>query len=253
MNPETIMKHKPDVALAWASQFVDQHKLEEAFKRIGVPVLFVHLDTYADWPAALEYVGVVLNSPKRGKLQAAYMRNAFRKVVNAVGDVPENLKPRVYYAEGLNGLMTDCNTSFHTEVIEIAGGHNVYRCKSKGHYGKESVSLEQILAFDPEVIIAQEPQFVEKVRNDARWQKVRAVRNGRIYTIPHWPFNWFDRPPSTMRALGIQWLTQILYPHRLHVDLRKECKTFYKLFLEKDLSEKEVDKLLGQAGNSPPI
>jgi len=244
MNPETVMRYKPDLALAWASPFSDQKKLEDTFKRMGLPVVFVRLNTYNDWPAALEFTGAILGSPKRGKMLAAYMRTSLKKVTQAVSTIPENEKVRVYYAEGVNGLMTDCHSSFHTEVIKLAGGHNVYRCKPKGHYGMEPISLEQVLAYDPQVIIAQDRHFVAKVKTDPRWRRIRAVREGRIYSIPHWPFNWFDRPPSTMRALGIQWLAQILYPERFKVDMRRESKFFYKLFLGVPLSNTDLDRLL---------
>lgn len=248
VNPETIMVLKPDVVLAWKSPFVDQAKVEEAFAKTGIPVVFVKLDTLSDWPAALEFLGRLSGREKRGTELANYVRSKLAYVSAAVAKVPEKKRVRVYYAEGPNGLATDCDKSFHAEVIELAGGYNVYRCEPKSHMGMEPISLEQVMAFDPEVILAQDRNFAATVGKDPRWQGVRAVRNGRVYAIPHWPFNWMDRPPSTMRALGMQWVASLLYPKEVKLDMAKETKAFYRLFLEVDLSPRDLDLLL-----KPPL
>jgi len=77
-----------------------------------------------------------------------------------------------------------------------------------------------------------------------RWKQVRAVRNKRIYLIPHVPFNWFDRPPSQMRLLGIQWLTNLLHPDLYPIDMVKETKSFYRLFVGRTLSDGEAKDIL---------
>lgn len=121
------------------------------------------------------------------------------------------------------------------------------RCHMQAtHMGMDTVSLEQVIAGDPQVIVAQDPAFAATVRADARWQAVRAVRDGKVFAVPQVPMNWLDRPPSVMRAIGIQWLAQRFYPARFQVDLRGELRTFYRLFLRVGLADADIDRLLAQ-------
>lgn len=243
MNPETVLTLRPDIALAWKSPFIDQGRIEAAFAKIGLPVVFIQLDTLADWPAALRYTGQLLGQEARGQALASYTQHALQRVARSVAAVPQAQRPRVYYAESPDGLATDCHQSFHTEAIELAGGYNVYRCAPKDHTGMEKVSLEQVLAFAPDIIIAQDAQFARTVAQDPRWRQVKAVREGRVYSVPRWPHNWIDRPPSVMRVLGVQWLAGLFYPKQLPFDRQRHTHEFYQRFFGVTLSEPDINRL----------
>ena len=108
----------------------------------------------------------------------------------------------------------------------------------------EKVSLEQVLGYNPEVIVASDPAFAESVRNDERWKGVRAVADGKIFIVPRSPFNWIDRPPSVMRLMGVQWLAPRFYPERYPVDLRVATREFQRLFFGVLSSDADLDTLL---------
>lgn len=243
MNAETVLGLKPDIALAWKSPFIDVARIESAFVKTGVPVVFIQLDTLADWPAALRYTGKLLGHEKTAEAQAVHVEQTLAKVSKFVAIIPESKRPRVYYAEGPDGLATDCNTSFHTEAIELAGGYNVYRCQPKDHTGMERISLEQVIAFNPEIIVTHERNFAAIVRNEPRWQGIKAVKEGRIYLVPKWPHNWIDRPPSVMRVLGVQWLASVFYPNAFAFDVHTQSRAFYTLFLGVTPSDVQIDAL----------
>jgi iron complex transport system substrate-binding protein len=107
----------------------------------------------------------------------------------------------------------------------------------------EKISLEQVLALAPDIIVTQERGFAASVRQDPRWQGVKAVREGRIYLVPRWPHNWIDRPPSVMRALGAQWLAHVFYPQAYPLDMTQETRKFYHLFLGVDPDAQQVEAL----------
>lgn len=249
MNTETVLGLKPDIALAWKSPFIDQAKIESAFAKLGVPLVFIQLDTLSDWPAALRFTGRLLGHEALAQTQASYVEQRLAQLAKVVGAIPEDRRPKVYYAEGPDGLATDCHRSFHTEAIELAGGHNVYRCAPKDHTGMERISLEQVLAFAPEIIVTQEKAWAASVRHDPRWQGVKAVREGRIHVVPRWPHNWVDRPPSVMRVLGAQWLAGLFHPQAYPLGLRQETREFYQLFLGVSLTDSQLDSLLKTVPN----
>ena len=137
----------------------------------------------------------------------------------------------MYLAEGKDGLRTECDDSLHVHLLKLAGDLNVHRCHTSCHKGYEPVTLEQVTAYNPDVIIAQDRDFFEKVQSDAAWSKIKAVREGRVYMVPKQPFNWFDRPPSFMRILGLKWLMTRLYPNDYRIDLTARQSLFSTFFL----------------------
>jgi len=242
MNPETVMALKPDIVLAWQSPFIDQKRIIDAFEPLGLPVVFIKLDDLADWPAALRFTGSLLGHDMEA--QAQYVEQALQRLHAQLDDIPTTQRQRVYYAESPDGLATDCDQSFHTEAIVLAAGNNVYHCQPKSHMGLERISIEQVMAFDPQIIIAQDPAFIASLSGDARWQTVTAVRECKVFAVPRYPHNWLDRPPSVTRALGAQWLASLFYPALYPLDLRAETRKFYKLFYGLDLSDTQLDTLL---------
>lgn len=243
MNAETVLTLQPDIGLAMLNAFTDRERVERAFARIGIPVAFLRLDTLPDWPAALRQTGALLDRRERAETLAADIEQRLAGLARFVAAVPESERPRVYYAEGPDGLATDCHRSFHTEAIELAGGYNVYRCDQKTLTGMERISLEQVIAFDPEVIVTHERNFFAQVRQDPRWRDIRAVRAGRVHLVPRWPHNWMDRPPSLMRALGAQWLASVFYPQRYPFQRNAEVRRFFHLFFALDPDEAQIDAL----------
>ncbi len=244
-NQETLLQVKPDVMIASIrSGSATNDKIEQVARQLGLPLVYIRIDQLSDYAEAFRFMGMLLNREKRARMLSGYTEQALKSVETIVAGIPDEKKKSIYYAEGVDGLSTECDRSSHTEVIPLAGGKNVYRCAPKDGYGMEKISIEQVMLYDPEVILAQEKTFVENVFHDPRWQSIRAVKNKHVHLIPRDPFNWFDRPPSFMRILGIQWLTHCLYPDRFSLDLPAETKKFYKLFLGVELDDKSLNGVL---------
>ncbi len=246
-NLETVMAVKPDFILAW-----DWHKgaandvIEKTAQTLGLPVVYVRLDTLEQYAQAFEFLGQILRREERGQTLARETRRMLAEVEPVIAAIPEEKRTSVYYAQGVDGLKTECDTSVHAELINLAGGKNIRSCQARDSFGMESVSVEEILNADPEVILAKESSFAKAARISPIWNHVRAVRNERVLLIPSSPFNWFDRPPSFMRILGLCWLTNRIYPDRYPKDMVAETRNFYRLFLDVNLSEAQAREVLGQ-------
>ena len=111
---------------------------------------------------------------------------------------------RVYFARGADGLETGLRGSINMEVVEFVGAQNV--AASAGTGGITRVSLEQVLAWDPHVILTQDRTFAKAVLSDPLWQSVTAVRTRRVLVAPVVPFGWLDGPPGINRLIGARWL-----------------------------------------------
>lgn len=245
VNQEILLRSKPDVAVVWGWKDTSLARpYAEMFARLGIPWVSIRLDSLQDYPQALTFMGELLDRPERARALRAYAGEALARVRAAAAQIPAERRPRVYYAEGADGLQTEGPESMHTELISLAGGVNVHTREAKAMMGLDPVSLEQVMAYRPDVILVKEKIFYDRIYQDERWQGLAAVKNRRVHLIPYVPFNWFDRPPSFMRLLGAQWLLAVLHPQRFQPDLVAETRKFYRLFLGVELSEDQAREVL---------
>ena len=161
-NIEHVMAVKPDFMLVWymkdtaASQLVEQ-----TAETMHLPIVYVRLETLEDYARTFRFLGDLLGRQERGNELADYTERVLAEVAPIVNGVPEQDRIPVYYAEYLDGLKTECDKSPHAVLIEMAGGRNVNECESKSAYGMESISIEEVINKQPQVIVAQETEFLK--------------------------------------------------------------------------------------------
>jgi len=245
-NLEMILKVNPEIIVTSSFSFDSamKTKINETMKKLPLPALDITLNSLADYPGAFSFLGRVLGRKARGEELAAYARGTLSQMSALAASIPAKHRVSVYYAEGVDGLSTECDSSQHAELIPLVGGRNVHSCRSGSLMGLDKVSFEQVLLYNPEVILVMEEVFYQRIFSDPRWRRIRAVRNKRVYLIPSQPFNWFDRPPSFMRLLGARWLASVLYPDKYRVDMVKETQDFFRLFLQVNLGPREAREIL---------
>lgn len=253
LNTEAIMAAGVQVILNVASADVTQSDIDTANalqEQTGIPVLLFN-GSIEKTPETYRAIGDVLGQPERAEEMASYLEGVYTEVTEAVAKVPEEERVSVYYAEGPDGLKTEPENSSHFATFKEAGAKDVAVCDNTKGSGMTQVSLENVIAWNPEVIISWDDEerggADDLIRASADWQSIDAVQNGRVYTIPSVPFMWGDRPPSVTRYIGMQWLANLLYPDVYDVDMVQETKDFYSLFFSVDLTDEEAEKILGLA------
>src|SRR6202040_1176839 len=92
------------------------------------------------------------------------------------------------------------------------------------------VSPEQILAWQPDVILTIDRRFHTAIRTDPVWREVKAVQTGHVHFVPDLPFSWLDNPPAPNRLIGLLWLGHLLYPSALPKDIRAQGRPFFSSF-----------------------
>lgn len=107
--------------------------------------------------------------------------------------------------------------------------------------------MEQLLAWDPDVILTGRGADIDTLRADPAWQALSAVQNDRIYEVPQTPYNWIGRPPGPNRLIGIPWLGNLLYPDVYDVDVDSHVRGFFDLMYRYHLSDEELDELLANS------
>ena len=240
MNVETILKYSPELILVWEDDYLNE-KVSEAIKKTNIPSISLEFRKVESMADSILKAAEAIGEKERGVLLSAYTKER----MDYIKEMIKSLKRvKYYYAEGIDGLATECDKSFHVEALNFAGGENVHKCTQSNLRGLERITFETLLGYDPEVIIAQNSMVYKAIRSNKLWKHLSAVKNDRVYLVPNTPFHWLDRPPSFMRIIGIEWLTKQFYPEYYKGDLQEQIKKFYKLFLDVELNKKDISKIL---------
>jgi iron complex transport system substrate-binding protein len=241
MNLEILMAAKPDLIVDFGSvsdTFVSLADRVQA--QTSIPYLLID-GHFSKSVAAVRLLGGILGVGPRADVLAEHMESILRDVDRVTTSLPESSRPRVYLARGANGLETGNRGSINTEIIERVGAVNVV--DSGVRAGLVTVSLEQVLAWNPDTIVTVDPTVAEHIRSDPAWAPVEAVRRGRIFVSPKLPYGWVDAPPSLNRWIGLEWLARLLFPGKFSGDFRDVTREFHRQFYQVDLSEAELDTL----------
>lgn len=213
---------------------------EELQEQTGLP--FVHIDAYTDSMGdAYRMLGDLLNMLEEAEVLARYCERIYADAV-ALSESVEKVKALYLLGEGKHVI---AKGSYHAEIIDLMTDNQavVDDPSSKGT-GNE-VDFEQLMVWDPEVILFAPDSVFETVGDSEEWQALRAVRNGKYYQVPFGPYNWLGFPPSVQRYLGMLWMGAVLYPDAVDYDLEDAVKEYFRLFYHCDLSHEQFAELTG--------
>lgn len=241
-NLEEIVKAQPDIIIDMGEAKVGiGTDMDTVQAQTGIPVIFIEatLETMAD---AYDTLGEILGID--ASAHSAYIREVMDFAEEVRNQIPEDERPRVMYSQGEYGNEVNGKGSAHSEILDYVGVINAADMQSILSSGGDEVSMEQIILWDPEVVILAPDSNYREIYDDPMWTQVTAVKNGDVYEVPVGPYNWLDRPPSVQRILGILWLGNIVYPQYYDFDIAEKTREFYRLFLHYELSDDEIYDLL---------
>ncbi|WP_313153979.1 ABC transporter substrate-binding protein [Lacrimispora sp.] len=242
LNMEALIAESPDVIIdigeAKKSVKEDMDALQE---QLNMPVIFIEadLDTMS---SAYEMLGELTGETDQAKKLADYCNNILKKSETAGEQLAE--KKSVYFATGDDGLHTNAEGSIHARVIEQIGAENAAKVEKVSSGGGSEVSFEQLLLWQPDIIIADSEALYQTIITDKVWGELNAVKEGKVYQIPSVPYSFMSSPPSVNRMIGILWLGNLAYPEQYSVDIKQEVKDFYELFYHVALDDTQVEKIL---------
>jgi iron complex transport system substrate-binding protein len=195
-------------------------------------------------PDTLVTVGATLGVADRGQNLADYARNAIDNLRGRLLVTESTSRPLVYYGRGADGLETGLTGAQVMANIDQAGVINVAGRLGSGELTR--VTRDQIRAWDPAIIIAQQRSFYNALQRDRSWRGL-AGANKRVYLAPAEPFGWIDDPAGVNRIIGLPWLTALFYPDVYQEDLRSSVRDFYDNFYRIKLNDRQLEALLRPA------
>lgn len=221
-GPEQIAGLKPDLVLLKSAM---KEKLGDSLESIGIPVLYMDLESPRAFADDIRMLGDLFQDPAR----AAFVNRFYQMRVDGIRKrVAGTRRPSalvVQYSErdGIAAFSVPPAGWIQTQMVEIAGGEPVWKSTAVGG-GWNKVSTEQAAAWKPEHLLVVSyvipaPQVVEALRASGGW-------SARISPFPADYHSW-DQADARW-ILGLEWVARTLHPELfVDLDLRAEAAAFY--------------------------
>lgn len=179
----------------------------------------------------IQLIGEVVNRQKQAQSLIDYTFAQRQLTSTRLKNVPADQRIRTYMA---NPDLTTYGSGKYTGLMmSHAGALNVAAATVKGY---KQVSLEQVIAWNPQVIFVQDryPEVVGQINHDPKWQSIDAVKNHRVYLMPEYAKAWGYPMPEAL-AIGELWMAKKLYPQKFaDIDMQKQADAYYQRFYRTD-------------------
>ena len=250
INYEAVIAANPTIALNCG-------KINDAMvsdcdalsKSLGIPVIAVdnELNNSAE---AFRFMGELLGVEDHAEELAEYSEKIFTDIAS-LADIPEDEKVSVYFGNGEDSLETAPRGSQHAQILNAVNVTNVADLEL-GDGSRVQISAEQLLAWNPDVIVVNGEPKADKSGNSAAedilsnpdYASLKAVQDNKVYGTPNAPFSWVDRPAGPNRLIGMRWLSAVVYPEYIKCDVNEEIREFFNLFYHVDLSDEQLENVL---------
>lgn len=250
VNYEAVIAANPTIAINSGkindTMVSDCDALSES---LGIPVVAVdnELNNSAE---AFRFMGELLGVEDHAEELAQYAEQVFTDI-NALSDIPEEKKVSVYFGNGEDSLETAPRGSQHAQILDAINAVNVADLEL-GDGSRVQISAEQLLAWDPDVIVVNGEPKADKSGNSAAedilsnpdYASLKAVQDQKVYGTPNAPFSWVDRPAGPNRLIGMRWFSALIYPEYIKCDINEEIYKFFDLFYHVDLSDEQLENVL---------
>lgn len=173
-NVEAVLGARPDLVLLYASG--DNRAAAQRLRALGVPTASYKVDRIADFQRVTLALGQLTGEAARARDVVDSVRATLDRVRARTAPLR---KVSLVFPLWDSPLLVAGGGSFLTELVEIAGGRNVYAGLPAP---SPQVAFEDLVRRDPDAVLTG-PLPARRYAADARWRALRAVREGRILVV----------------------------------------------------------------------
>lgn len=239
LNLEELVKAKPDVVTLWSGTEEIQKKLDE----VGIPYVILFYSTNEEFKNGITLMGEILGEKesKAAKEFTEYYDANMKKITSKTDKLTKEQKKRVYYVAA-DPLNTEGKESIVTSWINISGGINVAAENGIDNITAK-VSIEEVIKWDPEIIIVRDYKNKNAILNDDKWKNITAVKEKQVYVNPKGVNVWSAR--SADGALQPLWAGKIIHPELFgDINIENEVKNFYKTYYKYEINNEELKDII---------
>jgi iron complex transport system substrate-binding protein len=206
-------------------------------QRARVPAIFLSWRQPEDVKAVIRLLGQLYSTPDVAETYNRYFDEVLATIDSRIARAGGH-RPRVLYTS----LRSMTQPHLIAEWwIARAGGNSVTddgRSSEALHF-----TIEQLLAWDPEIMIVSSPDEIADAYADKRLSGVSAVRNRRVYAVPMGVHLWGNR--TVEQPLTIMWAAKLFHPDAFDdLDVPHEVAAFYRRFFKSELTATQIEEVL---------
>ncbi len=156
---------------------LEQELLTTELEKLQIPTAQFYPKSIDDMISSIREIGKLIGAEKRANFVADSLETEIEKISQNNGDN----SPKIYVEIYSNPIMSVSDRSFVGEVIQKAGGNNIFAELPRDY---SRVKAEDVINANPEIIILTCPPEVtaESIKIRKGWEVISAVKNNRIYT-----------------------------------------------------------------------
>ncbi|HCX95590.1 MAG: ABC transporter substrate-binding protein [Spirochaetota bacterium] len=212
---EVYASFKPDLVILKSMM---KNQLKAPLDALGIPQLYLNLETPEQYYEDIATLGKVLGNEKRASEVVSWFASHEASIVSRTSKIEPAKRPKVLImqlaASGESVWQVPPDSWIQTIMAERAGGQAVWKGANPGS-GWATVSIEQIAAWNPDFVFiisysGNSSGAAEAFKKDPRLSALKAVRNGSVYGFPLDFYSWDQ--PDTRWILGFTWLAKRVHP-----------------------------------------
>ncbi len=229
---EQIAPFKPDLVILKTYM---REKLGEPLEELGIPVVYLDLETPEIYVSDIGILGRIFGNPER----AQEIQDFYRGATNSITDFTKNLSTgetssvlllQYSVSGGESSFNIPGKGYIQTLLVRMAGGDPIWE-SAQDTSGWLTVNLEQIVAWDPDIIFiiwyqGDATTIVKDLKTAEIWKDLAAIKKDRIYGFAGDFLSW-DQSDSRW-ILGLNWLGAKLHPEIFdEYNLKESVSIFY--------------------------
>ncbi|XSG84434.1 MAG: ABC transporter substrate-binding protein [Methylohalobius sp. ZOD2] len=238
-NQEALLATRPEVVFQTVQIGPEPYAQLEKLGLKVIGITGVHgEDDFITWT---HLAGTVAGKAKMAESLTSRFEAERKRMDTMFEGLPDKMRPKVLHLMHVEPLRPAVGGSAYDQGIRHAGGRNV--AGKMTQFGP--VTFEQVLAWDPDVILIsgwpEEKTVPADLFGDPKWAVLHAVKARRVYKVPlgGQRFEGVVEEP-----LYWQWLAELLHPKQTERRFRSQFQQTYRTVYDYPLSEDQIDRAI---------
>jgi len=246
-NIEELIALDIDVVfLSW-----DMAADEKAVKKLdefGIPYMVVAFNSIEEQKKLVNILADVFNEEEKALKYSGFYDNIIAQTQKALAPLTQYQKARVYHSIN-EAVATVGKNTLPEDWMKAAGGIDVsldgaLTLEDDKYY----TTLEQILKWDPDVILCNVEETAGYIKTQEAWQNLQAVKNKKVYLMPVGISRW-GHTTSIETPLVILWTAKTLYPDYCRdINMNVLVKEFYSTLFDYGITDEQLKQILEGKG-----
>ncbi|NLN86645.1 MAG: ABC transporter substrate-binding protein [Syntrophomonadaceae bacterium] len=251
INVEELIRIEADLIFVKVDTINNQAAMEQ-LGQARIPVVAVEYFSIEEQLDAMQMIAGLVGAEDEGQRYRQFYRQTIDKVQARVADIPDDERVTIYHSSQ-EATRTDSPNTLAADWTKAAGVKNVSVGEDlKFTDGNYYASLEQILLWDPDYILLNNPDVVGYIMGHEQWRPLQAIKNERVLPLPVGVSRW-GHPNSLETPLVTLWTAKTVYPELFaDIDIYPIIHDFYAEFFDWDLDQATMERMLKSQGMREP-